>query len=251
MKYKALGLICILTALITGSVTAEIVFEENFDNSPPYSDGGNLPLAPGEIRFGQWHIVEEESIPRVVTSTEEALSQPRSLTIEGGTEGRTVVGLQFGFSNAEATETTDSLRVRLAVCAQPNSSAEILLYGREAFLGYAQLVMNESGAGYARAWFDGAAGADRYPLSAGVWYVIEMDFPEIPNADSQYTFRIFEKDGTTQIGGDATGKFYIPPNGNSSYKSLTLQSEKAGGIVRFDDISVETSPEANASHLKR
>lgn len=251
MNNKLHNTLCLLVLFSASLLRAETLFEENFDNSPPYSDGGPLPEEPGAIRYGQWN-VSPESVSRVTTPADDtAPSLPRVLAIEGRDDERSSVSFKLGFPDHNAIETTEALRIRAAVLVSAASSAEVLLYGGDRFLGYAQIVVNESGSGYARAWFGGTASEDKIPISEGTWYVLEMRFPESPNPESQYEFRMYESDGTTQIGDTSFGRFYTPPEGLTAYKSVTLNSERARGNVRFDNILVETLlPDPSPGHEK-
>lgn len=250
MKYKYPILVCLLVLLPACLLRAETLFDENFDDTPPYGDNGPLPTEAGLLRYGQWQI-QEESRDAASTTTEVSLSSPRSLALAYGDNGRTSVSTLLGFDSDGARETTRALRVRVAVNLLPNSSAEVLLYGRDGFLGYAQAVMNENETGYIRAWFDHTADANRISIMRNTWYYIEMDFPDNPNSDSEYQVKVFESDGTTQIGETVSGHFYIRPSGNTAYRNLNLHSERAGGTVFFDNISVETVNSSDSSQPQK
>lgn len=226
-----------------------VIFQENFDNSPPYSDGGAVPTGLNTISYGQWGVTTIGS-NTVTTPTSESLSATRSVELHQaeGAKSASLTGY-FGTNNTSLITTTDSIKLTLAFkMPDQNSNAEVWIRDVNwATLGYIRLRTSTSN-GTVDSLNGGAWNDTKISIDIDEWYYLELLMPVNPNIGGSYTYSIYESDGVTQVGSSITGAFAYDPSGAASYRTFTLNVDNAsaGKSVYFDNITVQAIPEAGS-----
>lgn len=225
-----------MVCLIPCGLKASILFSENFD-SQPYEDGIEVPTGPGDIDHGQWATKNSEGSSSAV-SREYAFSGERSVALLTNAEGRAAVSAIFGPDASGLQPTREALKVKFAFYLPGSTLQDVCIYSKEGILAYAQIVVDGANA-FVRPWFDGAASQKTIPVSSHSWYVLEFTLPANPGPDSEYEIRVQEGEPPNERGSVESGKFYVPPTKESSYRLLSITNQQGDSAIFLDDFQVE------------
>lgn len=196
-------LLILLAAIWTTMIAARAdghvpVFNENFDDAPPYRPKGEVPTGHGVIHFGEWGKAGSGNRPAYLNSIM-SLSPPFSLAIqatESFEKDSRVLGF-FGRTNKENALVFDGLLLKLAF--QVSSPLDGLSFGiRNAEHKNAALVEMTS-AGVLNASFSGLR-KELASVEPGRWYYLEFLMPPDAGAKSTYTVTLYAEDGVSVLG---------------------------------------------------
>lgn len=234
--------ILLLMLVSAGTTHAAFLFQENFDNTPPYTDNASLPTGLNTINYGYWSTNPIGSSTSL-TSTAQALSGTRSLELKRRNDGGVSVLGYLGKNNTAPATTTESIVLRYAFYLVNNTVTETYVRDSAGLnLGYLQIVSND-GVSYVRSQYAGGAKSTNISISLNTWYFVELAFPATPDAAGTYSMSIFQSDGATQIGTTQSGAFFATPSSPTNYRYFGIYNEGPNSTVYIDDISVQTVPE--------
>ena len=234
------GTACLTMSLITAG--AAVIFNENFDNTPPYSDGGNVPVGLNTINLGSWG---KSGTGTAITTTSTSLSATRSLELANTP---VVLGAYFGTDNSGNITTTDPLSVRFAFNLTSTSATDVYVRTQDhATIGLIQF----SGSGkYLRIQNAGTGWNTSISVDLNTWYYAELNMPGDPGGSGTiYSMKVYESDGTTQHGITTSGNFTTTLASQKSYRYVNFASNSAASVTYFDNISVQTVPEPTVTGL--
>lgn len=239
----------ILLFTLLSTAHAAVLFQENFDNTPPYTNGGTLPSGFNTINYGSW-TNNASGTGSATTTTAAFLSATRSLELTRGATGGSNVTGRFGLDNTAGTSTTDSIVIRFAFNLTTAMVAEDYIRSSSGtILGYVQMVGNGATNNYIRAFYNGVASTTRVSIDLNTWYYAEVLMPASPNIGGQYSLTVYESDGLTQRGVTSSGGFYAAPTGATNYSYFSLYNQTANSTAYFDNFSVYTVPEPDVLAL--
>lgn len=225
---------------------AAVIFGENFDNTPPYSDNTAIPNGYGTINLGQWS-TSAVAGGSAIASTSVSLSATRSMALStAGTANESITGFLDTNNTAPNTPTTSAVVVRFAFNLPVTTAlAQITLRANSgANYGFVQIGV----ANTARVFVSGADTRTLGSISANTWYYLEMSMPANPSASIfNYTTTLYQSDGTTVVGSSVTAPFQTTPTGATSYGLLTFAELASTGTSYFDNITVNTVPEPSVT----
>lgn len=231
-----------IPAATTQAATNMVIFQENFDNTPPYNDDSNIPVGYSQIHYGYWNTNTGVG-STITTVTNRSLSATRSVEIHRGTNNAVLIGY-FGTNNTGVITTTESIQFTAAFqLTSLNTTAEVWIRATDSkVLGYVQLRSFTSTA-YARGLFANSYSTNTISLDLNTWYYLDLLMPADPSTSSQYTYSIYQNDGTTYVGGETGFLFATNFSGTTNYRYFTLQTTTDNASINFDNISVQTVPE--------
>lgn len=229
----------VLAIVSLASAGADVIFSENFDDSPPYSDGGSIPTGLNTINLGQW----TTNANNATATTNTSLSATRSMELNGVVN----VAGYFGTNNSGMITTTNPLSIRFAFNLTSTAAADVYLrthdHSTVALLqlsGASQYVRIQNSGGW-----NTSISVDR-----DTWYYAELSMPGDPGGSgTSYSMKVYESDGTTQHGDTTSGSFTTTLTNQKSYRYVTFANNSSGSILYFDNISVNTIPEPAALTL--
>lgn len=241
---KSLLTIFVLSVLTTVGFAGETIFEENFD-SEIYEEGKSIPVGFNQINLGKWENNSESSGAATIC-TGVVLSPAKALELRVESSGRAAVVAVFGLDSTSAHVTNEALKIRFAFNLQSLASGEFYVYGSEEgeLLAYIQFLIGDGATGYARIWSNETAGETKIQLYPDTWYYAELLLPENPDANGEYTLKVYDNDGTTELG-EASGAFYKAPEKATNYKVFCINNNAPSTSIYIDDILVKTLPKAN------
>jgi len=236
------ALIVAFVVSVTTTYAATNIFQENFDDTPPYYDGSNVPVGLSQIHYGQW-TTNTGTGSTITTVTNTALSSTRSVEIHRGT-GNAILNGYFGTNNAGVITTTESIRFTAAFqLTVTNTTAEVWIRNTSStVMGYVQLRSFNSTA-YARGLFDNSYSTNTVSLNLNTWYYLDILMPANPSSSSQYTYSIYQSNGTTYVGGETGALFATNFSGSTNYRYFTLQTTTDNTSINFDNITTQIIPE--------
>lgn len=219
-----------------------VIFQENFDNSPPYTDGGAVPYGYGQINYGRWVNVNGTDAT-ATTPTTVNNSPTRALELEkGGTGDASVIGY-FGENNTASYTTTESINVRFAFNLADNTYVEMYVGANTAVLGLLNIGSGGGDTGRVTGNFNNTVSTG-IPINLDEWYYIDILMSGSPADNGGYSFSVYESDGVTQVGATLSGAFFVPAESTSVYEYIRfINYGTANSSVYFDDISVTIVPE--------
>lgn len=213
------------------------IFDENFDNAPPYSEGARLPEGFKLIHYGGWNAGNNETGTTNISHAV-SLSPPHSLALSTGDSGGTalVIG-RFGRDGAAAFNPHEAITLKFAFnINNPKAILNVKIRetktqeGGETIVGFVKL---NPVSGEVSAIFGGAT------KRLGVvvpdrWYYLELAMPA-PQAGSksEYTVNLYEEDGATVIA-SAAGLLANPATGNP-YSFFQIANYKTPGTTAYID----------------
>ncbi len=227
-----------VVGLIPPSVSAAVVFQEDFDNTPPYTDNAALPTGFDKINYGRWMSVSGSSNAGV-SSTATSLSGSRSLLLEKGSKNNSRAHGEFGMSSEAAEPVTDSLVVRLAFNMDEGINTFFFSIRDSAHREYAKVTVGNS---KLSGIFNGA-GAEIATLAAGSWYTLEFVLPVADAEEANYTINLYGADGSSPLG--SVSGAYASSLSTGGYALFYTGHDNAGAVY-LDNISAVTGiPEAS------
>ncbi len=241
ITWSVAGLVGILAVPVQGAV----IFQENFDNSPTYTDNGTVPTGLNQISYGQWGLTATNN-SSITTPTANYLSATRSMNVHKGDTGSTsnIIGY-FGNNNTSTITTTESIKLTMAF-QLPDQSTTAEVWVRNSdwnVLGYIQLRSFTSTA-HVRCYDGGSPSPTQIAIDMDTWYYLSILMPANPTTGGSYSYSVFESDGTTLVGSSG-GAFFHNPAGATNYRTVTLlmNDSTANTSILFDNVKVETVPE--------
>lgn len=207
-----------------------VLFDENFDETPPYKNGGRLPIEPGDLPFGRWHSNATAGNATLLVSQENFLSQPRSLALRvgSGTGEASATGV---FAELPETVAADApLRWRVSFCF------EDLSFDTPPFFA----VRDTEGKNIALVYIGDGGFLLPNNVDSGVtieprtWYTLEIVLPAqpAPNVKDTYTVNIMENGGE-QIYSKALG--FFGPSASGKYAYATVNMKDQSNVLFLDD----------------
>lgn len=218
------------------------IFQENFDDTPPYYDGSNVPVGLNQIHYGKWE-TSLSTGSTITTVTNTALSSTRSIEIHRGTNNAGLHGY-FGTNNAGVITTTESIRFTAAFqLTVTNTTAEVWIRNTDNYvMSYVQLRSFNSTA-YARGLFDNSYSTNTVSLNLNTWYYLDILMPANPSSSSQYTYSIYQSNGTTYVGGETGAVYTTNFLGTTNYRFFSLWTTTDNTSINFDNITTQIIPE--------
>lgn len=242
--WMAWGVAC-WVAVFAVSAHGAVIFQENFDNSPTYSDNGTVPTGLNKISYGQWGLTATNN-SSITTPTANYLSATRSMDVHKGDAGSTsnIIGY-FGNNNTSTITTTESIKLTMAFqLPDQNTTAEVWVRNSDwNVLGYLQLRSFTSTA-YVRCYDGGSPSPTQIAIDMDTWYYLSILMPANPTTGGSYSYSVYQSDGTTLVGSSG-GAFFSNPAGATNYRTFTLlmNDSPANTSTLFDNLKVETVPE--------
>lgn len=248
MKIPFLKLLCI-AGLATSTSQAAVVFNETFENTPPYGNNMNLNGTPptgveglGVINYGAWGTTSGPSGNASWTSTiNQAYSGSRSMaaTIGNATGSVSIVGL-YGANNTAVTTVTSELQVKFAIRLDDVSDITTSPY-----VG----IRNTIGENLALVYIQDEGGlrvnntTPTFSITADTWYQFEFLMPANPTLiTNQYTFNVYNASNslvytTTQNLNAA------PTSGHNNYSFTVWNIQDLSNTMWLDNVTANAVPE--------
>lgn len=240
---------CLVAAVSIGTSHAGLLFDENFDNTPPYTIGtiNAIPEGLNQISHGGWY-VQTSGASGVYTTSDRSLSPAQSVglfrnAVDGGFAQ---LSGALGINNTAITSTTSALRFTFA----------FQLYDTDIGLSTAVSMRDVNSADIGRVYIGNSGkvtaqfssmAVDLGPIDANTWYLVRMDLPTI--GGSTYTASLFASDGTTLIGSQS-GSVITTMTSDNPYNYFTAYSASpTANVLWLDNVSVETVPEPSTAAL--
>lgn len=232
--------------LLIGAINlrAETVFEASFDETPPYTAGGNLPLGYGKIAYGRWYADQKEGIS-IVTSTENSLSVPLSLMLETGDvpeEPAKVaqVWATLGFDNVSGASLTMPLTLKCAFLATQveGDEAHCAVLSVNGPSG-SPLFSIQIGKGGTVSTRNHETTDSVGQIVSNRWYFLEILLPNTERPGASPVVNLYEVKGKEP--GEKIGSLQLPElKPGAIYTAVVLSNGHPNSKIFFDDILVTT-----------
>ncbi len=226
--------------LSVNNVSADVLFQDNFDGGAPYSDNGALPTGFGIVSHGLWYSSIADTGGQVTTVTSPNLSPGRSLFIQGG-----IAEAGFGPDGNHIATTTDALDFTFAFRTAYQGAAFASVQDA-AFNNLAEFSMGYAGP-YIGAYFgDRGWVTNAATFNIDQWYYGEVIMPANPSPTSQYTVKVF--DSAHVLIDSETGTFAQAATVGDSYKYIEFYEPYAASqgyaySINIDNVLVTGIPE--------
>lgn len=241
MDYKpwliALG--CLVFAGL--NVSAEVVFEEDFQ-SEPYSTDEFIPLGLGTIHHGEWGRLSKNTRKGIVVDKDGKRVLELNLP-KGVPDEKVRVAARFGLDNQDVTAVTDAMdiRIRFQISQRMNDTFYIQVVGGEGWRSKAFICMDESGS--LSASFKGERQSFGTSIEPGVWYELQLLLPANPKTSSIYTANLFEADGESLIDSRSGRMSRSVEESDGNYTAIDIQHSMPGASIIIEKIKATTLPE--------
>ncbi len=228
--------------------TAAMVFDEHFDDAPPYANGAALPTGYNVIHYGKWD--SEASGGGVTTGTSPAYSPTRSLALAvdpggsyamaSGTFGEDhtgptlvstplVVRMKFRLTHVNGTDTTCT-----TVGITDSGDAE-------------KLQVRLGSGGKAKVYFPGHGVEEIGAVAANTWYHLEVLVPQTlapGDPERPCTVSLFANSGSVR--GALIGSIHNPGGGGElPHAGLKLVNRLPGAKAYLDDVTADSVAETS------
>ena len=218
-----------------------VLFEANFDETPPYKNGGRLPIEPGDLQLGRWYSNTTSGNATSLVSQENFLSQPRSLALRvgAGTGEASATGV---FAELPETVAADArLHWRVSFCF------EDLSFETSPFFA----VRDTEGKNIALVYIGDGGFLLPNNVDSGIkieprtWYTLEIVLPAqpAPNVKDTYSLNI-SANGGEQVYSKELG--FFAPSASGKYAYATVNMKAPSNVLFLDDWRVTVGDDGSA-----
>lgn len=241
---------CLAALLVLGGTVSfaqadNFLFDENFDQDPPYADNADLPhgYGKGGVLHGRW-ILSPNDDGTAQTTPEYYASAPRSLrlNVPDSATRMNVQGAFAGEDKAKRISVPGAITLKCAFRLEntggnTKGAFGVQIWGNVTEDKPAQVRIHKNGrpvveANFAGEWVDIPA-----EIEPDKFYRLEIAMPENPaNAEAEYTVKLYGAEGKIELG-SAHGKLAVASTGNE-YMYFALGNSMPGASVYVDDVTV-------------
>lgn len=238
MNIRLTLVLLLILAALSASLHAELIplFNENFDDSPPYQDGSRLPLVPGEVKYGRWLSDGITGDASMLISVENFLSAPQGLALRVGPfAGEASATSVFG-ELPDSSSNLASIRWKINFCFEDG------VIDTPPFFS----VRDTDGKNVALLYI-GDGGVLRpnnidcgIIISPGVWYTLEIVMPFSPNPDLKNTYTLSVSENKAEKAEVIYFKElnFFEPSRSGKYAYATVNMRDKSNSLFLDDWQV-------------
>ena len=223
----------ILSSSSPGDTT--FLFDEHFDNSPPYKNGGLLPMDESKMHYGHWHSEKSSGNASMTITGEKFASAPWALALRVGNDsGTSSVAGAFGGLDSVATDSLIRWEISFYLESSTLDKAPFFAI-RDADGKNLSLLYIDNG-GLLRPNNEDSG----VSITQGQWYRLEVILPANAAAltDPRYAMNIYDLASNEIIYSGSLRLFGAPPFAASSYATVNMSA--TSNVLYLDDWRVTT-----------